>query len=261
MRQLYLAFLAIFLTVTVYGQPASNRYSTNGISGKKSYNRKEKQPVFLTLRGGMTQFFGELNEQDMQMVIGLSLGKYLTKEFAIQTDYNAGKVGGQKSRFFNSYFINEFNTIELLAKWDLTEQFNRLEPGPLHLSVYGGFGQIYFAANAFDLDNNEMVRFTNSKLSARNPLFLRWGPARGPLGIEKTREGILPVGTTLEFTLLPAMKMSVDYRFYFVRTDKMDATSGQRLINPEEAESYSSTPDDKFSFLSLSLNYKFGKPK
>jgi hypothetical protein len=261
MRQLYATFLAIFLTVTLYGQPASNQYSTNGISGKKSYDRKVKHSVFVNLRGGMTQFFGELNEQDMQTVVGVSLGKYLKKEFAIQIDYNAGKVGGQKLQFFNSYFINEFNTLELLAKWDLTEQFNRLEPGPLHLTVYGGFGQIYFSANAFDLDNNEIVRFTNSELSARNPLFLRWGPAKGPRGIKKTREGILPVGTTLEFSLLPAMKLSVDYRFYFVRTDKMDATSGRRLLNPEEAESYSNTPNDKFSFLSFTLNCKFGKPK
>jgi hypothetical protein len=244
----------------VYGQKPVNRYSSNGISGKKSYNRKQKRDFSIGLHGGLTQFFGELNGQDMQTSLGLHLKKSFTKEFSVEINLTAGKVGGEKLPFFNSYFVSEYNTVELLAKWDLTEQFNKLEPGPVHCIVYGGIGQIYFSANAFDLDSGELLRFTNSKLSARNPLFLRWGPATGPMGIKKTREGILPLGTSLEYTLLPALKIGIDYRFYLVRTDKMDATSGRRLINPEESESYSSTPNDKFSSLGFSLIFLFGKP-
>ncbi|TLV00148.1 hypothetical protein [Dyadobacter luticola] len=259
MRPLILLFS--LLAICAHAQQTWRKPSTNGISSKKSYIRKDSHQYSLTFRGGLTQFFGELGDQDMRSVIGVSLGKNFIKNFALHLDYNAGKVGGEKQAFFNSYFINEFITIECLAKWNLTEQFNRLEPGPVNFFIYGGLGQIYFSANAFNIDDDKLLRFTNSQLSARNRLFLRWGPAKGPTGIKKTREGILPLGTCLEYELLPNCKLGIDYRFYFVRTDKMDATSGRRLINPEESDSYSDTPNDKFSFLSLSLTCRFGKPK
>lgn len=241
-------------------QPARYR-SSNGISGKKSYNRRADYPGFVNVRTGLTQFFGELGDQDMHSVAGISAGWALNKQFSAAMDFNAGKLGGEKQAFYNSYFVNEFNSLECIVKWDLTEQFSKQEPGPAHMIFYAGFGQIWFTANAFDLDNHQLLRFTNSKLSARNPLFLRWGPPKGPPGIKKTREGILPVGTSVDYDLLKRLKIGLDYRFYFVRTDKMDATSGRRLTNPEESESYSDTPDDRFSFLSVYLSYRFGHRK
>lgn len=258
MRKLLL-FTAFSLVFEVsFGQATFwNKPFSNGISRKKSYNRKQSLPFSVDTRGGLTQFFGELNEQDMPGMAGISVGRAINKQVAVHFDYTAGKLGGEQVTFFNSYFVNEYNTLELTAKWDLTEQFNRLEPGPAHLCVYGGLGLIYFSSNAFDIDNNELIRFTNSTLSARNPLFLRWGPPHGPTGIKKTREGMLPLGTSLDYELFRNWRVGIDYRFYFVRTDKMDATSGQRLINPEEAESYSDTPNDKFSFLTVSLAYRF----
>ncbi|MHA4737069.1 hypothetical protein [Dyadobacter sp. MSC1_007] len=254
--------LLICWTVThiSFCQPAHYR-STNGISGKKNYNRRSDHPGFINIRAGLTQFFGELDSQDMHAVAGINAGWAFNKQLSIQADYNAGKVGGEKQDFFNSYFVNEFNTLECIVKWDLTEQFSDQEPGPVHFALYAGIGQIWFTANAFDIDNNKLLRFSNSKLSARNPLFLRWGRPKGRPGIKKTREGILPVGTSLDYALLKQLKIGLDYRFYFVRTDKMDATSGWRLTNPEESESYSDTPNDRFSFLSVFLSYRFGRSK
>lgn len=258
MHKLLLSVTFSLIMGVLYGQ-TDFRYkpSSNGISRKKSYNRKQPLPFSISTRCGLTQFFGELNDQDMQGMAGISFGRSVNKQVALHLNYTAGKLGGEQLEFFNSYFINEYNTLELIAKWDLSEQFSQLEPGPAHFWVYGGLGLIYFSGNAFDIDNNKLIRFTNSTLSARNPLFLRWGPPHGPTGIKKTREGILPLGTSLDYELLRNWKVGIDYRFYFVRTDKMDATSGQRLINPEEAESYSDTPNDKFSFLSVSLTYRF----
>ncbi|GGC03890.1 hypothetical protein [Dyadobacter sediminis] len=251
MRNGLLSVIFIFSFSVSYGQ------NSNGISRKKSYGRKEYFPFSVSLRGGLTQFYGELNAQDMQGMTGISLGKSFNKNLALHFDYTAGKLGGEKVAFFNSYFINEYNSLELTAKWNLTEQFSRLEPGNAHFFLYGGIGLVYFSANAFAMDDNRLLRFTNSKLSARNPLFLRWGPPKGPAGIKKTREGILPLGTSLDFLLFKCLKTGIDYRFYFVRTDKMDATSGRRLLNPEESNSYSDTPNDKFSFLSVFLSYRF----
>jgi hypothetical protein len=228
---------------------------------KKSYLRKEKLIYSLTVRGGLTQFFGELNEQDMRGMTGIGVGRAFNKNVGLHLEYSAGKTGGEKLPFFNSYFMTEYNTLECVLQWNLTEQFNRFEPGPVNWFVYGGFGQIWFTSSAFSIDDNSLLRFTNSKLSARNPLFLRWGKPKGPVGIKKTREGILPLGTSIDYQLLQKWKVGVEYRFYLVRTDKLDATSGRSLINPEESSSYSSTPNDKFSFLAVFLMYRFGKPK
>lgn len=253
-----LLFATCALAGITFAQPARYR-SPNGISDKKNYNRRAEQPFFLRARYGLTQFYGELNAQAMHSAAGISFGKYFNKQFAIQLDYHAGVIGGEKKAFFNSYFINEYNTAECLVKWDLSEQFSDREPGPAHIAVYAGLGQIWFSARAFDLGNDRLLRFTNSPQSARNPLFLRWGPAKGPKGIKKTREGVLPLGTSVDYALLKKLKIAFEYRFYFVRTDKLDATSGRRLINPEESESYSDTPNDTFSFMAVSLQYDLGR--
>ncbi|SDG36885.1 hypothetical protein SAMN04487996_1187 [Dyadobacter soli] len=257
MRYILLLTTCILAGITL-AQPARYR-SPNGISDKKNYDRRALQPYFLSLRGGLTQFYGELNAQAMHGIAGIGIGKSLNKQFAVQLDYNAGRIGGEKREFFNSWFVNEYNSLECLVKWDLSEQFGNKEPGPVHFNVYAGLGQIWFSANAFDLDDNRLLRFTNSTQSARNPFFLRWGPPKGPKGIRKTREGILPLGTSVDYALLEKLKIALEYRFYFVRTDKLDATSGHRLINPEESESYSDTPNDAFSFIAVSMQYYFGK--
>lgn len=255
-----LLLVACAITGLTLAQPTHYR-SSNGISDKKSYNRRAAQPYFLNLRCGLSQFYGELNAQAMHGIAGIGIGRSFSKQFAIQFDYNAGSIGGEKMDFFNSYFVNEYNSAECLVKWDLSEQFSEREPGPVHIAVYAGLGQIWFSANAFDLDDNKLLRFTNSGQSARNPVFLRWGTPKGPKGIKKTREGILPLGTSVDYALLAKLKITLEYRFYFVRTDKLDATSGRRLINPEESESYSETPNDAFSFIAVSLQYHLGQRK
>ncbi|CAG5012261.1 Peptidoglycan-associated lipoprotein [Dyadobacter sp. CECT 9275] len=235
------------------GRIGTQRSSTNTGLGPN----RELSPYSVSVRGGLTQFFGEMSNQDMKGMIGVSLGRAYTKRFSMNLDYTAGKLGGQKVDFFNSYFVSEYNTLELLAKWNLTEQFSRYEPGKFNISVYGGLGMMFFSSNAYDLTTDKLVRFSNSEVSGRNPLFLRWGNPRGKLGVKKTQERVIPLGTSLDYRLSPQWKVGLDYRFYLVRSDKLDATSGRRLVNPEEGNSYSDTPNDKFSFLSISLTYRF----
>ncbi|MCF2489716.1 outer membrane beta-barrel protein [Dyadobacter sp. CY347] len=256
MHQYLLGTLLILATFAANAQKHRTA-SSNGISQKKSYDRNDYQPFTLSVKTGLTQFFGELNEQDMRGVSGVSIGRAFNKNVSLHLDYHSGKLGGQKTAFFNSWFVNAYNNVELTVKWNLTEQFKDFEPGSASFSIYGGLGIIHFNANAYDLDHNQLLRFTNSKLSARNPHFLRWGRPKSLANIQKTREGLLPLGTSLDYKLLKHWKLGLDYRFYFVRTDKLDATSGKRLINPEESESYSDTPNDKFSFIAVTLAYRF----
>ena len=260
MKHLYLFGILLIL---LFNQTRAQKLREDTIPKKNSSKNKyrtEISPYSLTFRGGLTQFFGELGQQDMKGSLGLGLVRSINKNLSLNLEYTAGKLGGQQEQLFNSYFVNEYNLIEILAKWNLLEQFQKEKPIDYNLSIYGGLGLMFFTANAYDMTTDELVRFSNSKASKRNQLFLRWGNPGGKSGIKKTRERVIPIGTSLEFILSEKLKVGVDYRFYFIRTDKADATSGQRLLNPEEADSYSDTPNDKFSLLSVSLTHSFAKP-
>lgn len=224
-----------------------------------SDNDSKPSRLSLSLRGGLSQFYGELNEQDMKGSYGIGFHGRITKGVVLGLDYSAGKIGGQKVPFFSSYFVNEYNAVEFIGRWNLTKQFSKKKEDLLDISVYTGVGVMFFSANAFDLNTNELVRFSNSKTSKRNQLFLRWGNPRGRAGIKRTQERIIPVGAMLDYNLTNRLKLGLDFRFYFVRTDKLDATSGQRLVNPEEADSYSDTPNDKFSLLAVTLTHYLRK--
>jgi hypothetical protein len=259
MKYIYLIFVIFFSVLASVS--AQNHRSKSGPARKGSMHirTKEISRFSITARGGLTQFYGELNEQDMLGSYGIGLNGKISKAIYLGIDYSAGKVGGQKVTFFNSYFIAEYNAVEVIGRWNLTRQFSRRKEDLFDISVYGGVGMILFHANAYDLDSGELVRFSNSETSKRNPLFLRWGNPRGRAGIKKTHERIIPIGSSFDYNLTERLKVGMDFRFYFVRTDKLDATSGQRLINPEEADSYSNTPNDKFSLLSATLTYCFAK--
>ena len=223
--------------------------------------RTEISPYSLNLKGGLTQFFGELNQQDMRSSFGIGLDRKLNKNISLSLNYSAGKIGGQKMQLFNSYFINEYNTVEILTKWNLTEQFGHSKSKLCDISVYAGLGLMFFNSNAFDINTGNLLRFSNSDLSKRNQIFLRWGNPGGKAGIKKTRERVIPIGTSVDYLVSEKWVVGMDYRFYFIRTDKADATSGQRLVNPEEKNSYSDTPNDKFSVLSVSLTHYFAKAR
>jgi hypothetical protein len=255
------AVACLSFMLILQGQVWSQARNSAALERKRVLDNR-MSPLSLTVRGGMTQFFGELNQQDMQTMGGMGLNAKINLLFSVSLDYTAGKVGGQKVEFFNSYFINEFNSTDLLIHWNLSEQlarFARDKESRINFGVYAGLGHMRFSAEAFDLTTNERVRFTNSEQSARNPLFVRWGTPPGEPSIKKTNERNIPLGVTLTFLASPTWQIGADYRFYFVRTDKLDATSGMRLINPEESTSYSDTPMDKFSFLSLRATYRFSR--
>ncbi|TKT93872.1 hypothetical protein [Dyadobacter frigoris] len=254
-------FLQLFILISIYF-PVKAQHRNSWKEAYENYKRGNSRqkiisPYSVTIRGGLTQFYGELGQQDMPGMFGIEANRTINKTLSMSLGYSMGKLGGQEVSFFNSYFINEYNAIELLAKWNLTEQFVSGYDGEFNINVHGGLGLMMFSANAFDIKTNNLLRFTNSKTSARNPLFLRWGKPHGKWGIKKTNERIIPVGVSFDYKLFEKLIFGFNYHFYFVRSDKVDATSGMRLINPEEADSYSKTPNDKFSFLALSVTYKF----
>ena len=254
--------LALFLIMSLLSdvsQGAQKEYNSIGNAQPKNKKKQRRLVASMDIYGGLTQFYGELNEQDMKSLIGVGAHLHLNRKVEIAFNYTSGKLGGQKRNFLNSYFINEYNSWECSARWSISQQFQKNLDDPVDFGIYGGLGLLIFSAEAYDLKTGAVVRFTNSNLSARNPLFLRWGPPKGPVGMKKTHEGILPVGMNIVYGGKARLKVGIDFRFYFIRTDKADATSGQRLVNPEEADSYSNTPNDKFSFIAVSVAYRFSK--
>jgi hypothetical protein len=250
-----LSILTVLLTVSWPAGAQSRGAFARSKSAVKKSPQNEPSRIFFSARGGLTQFYGELNEQDMKGSYGIGIHARVTKGVALGLDYSAGKIGGQKASFFNSYFVSEYNAAEFTARWNITKQFSKKKDDLLDVIVYTGVGIMFFRANAYDIGTEELVRFSNSETSKRNQLFLRWGNPRGRAGIKRTQERIIPVGTMLDYNLTNRLKIGLDYRLYFVRTDKLDATSGQRLLNPEEEESYSDTPNDKFSLFAISLTH------
>ncbi len=258
MYKLYFIVCMLCLSFTAFGQGrAGGQDTTNDLKSDPVFSEREPSQFSVSLRTGLTQFFGELNSQDMKGFGGIALEYQATKKVAFNLGYNVGKVGGEKIEFFNSYFSTRYNSLDFIAKWNLTEQFTKTKNNNFNINVYGGLGIINFNAKAFDITTNKLVRFSNSDLSERNQIFLKWGNPGGPSGIQNTRERIIPVGAELSYKLSERWKMGLEYRFNFVRNDKMDATSGRRLTNPEESTSYSDTPNDKFGFLAISIGYQF----
>lgn len=229
-----------------------------------SYKPPSKVPgdYSIIVRGGLTQFYGELNKQDFKTITSLGVTKKIAGTLSAEFDYTVGRLAGEQEKFFNSYFVSEYNSLELLGRLNISDQFFYDPEDKIRATVYAGLGLMLFSSEAFDLTTGERVRFTNSIQSRRNPLFLRWGTPKGSRPIKKTNERIIPLGITLNYRITRYWELGLEYRFHFVRSDKVDATSGMSLLNPEESTSYSSTPNDRYSFVALALHHRFKiKPK
>lgn len=252
-----IALLGAFCLTLPVNSPAQR----SGIISGQSVS-KVSSDYSIVLRGGLSQFYGELNKQDFKPITAIGVNKKLVGTLSAEFDYTIGQLGGERVEFFNSYFVSEYNSLELLGKLNLSDQFFYDPEDKIRATVYAGLGLMIFSSEAFDLTTGDRVRFTNSAQSRRNPLFLRWGRPKGSRPIRKTNERIIPLGINLNYRISKSWELGLEYRFHFVRSDKVDATSGMSLLNPEESTSYSDTPNDRYSFIALALHHRFRtKPK
>jgi len=230
-----------------------------GINTEKKYQRP-LSAFQLSVSGGLTQFFGELNEQDFKGLFSAEMGYHFHDQWKLSFNVAKGQIGGLDREQFHSVFECSFHQVDLLVKYDVMKKKTGHQDKPFHVGFLTGLGLMRFHSEAYDASTGELSRFTNSPNSARNPLFVRWGTPKGAKrGIKYTNERAIPIGVWLRMPLNRQVETGLECRFYFVRTDKLDATSGIHGRNPEESDSYSDTPNDKYSNVSFFLSYRFDK--
>lgn len=247
----YLRVLGVLLLLRI---PAWGLYT------EKKYQRPLSR-FSLAASGGLTQFFGELHEQDFKGILTAGVGYEMQEQWHLYLGISKGQLGGLERHHFQSVFESRFHQVDLLVKYNcIKKQKSWHDEKPFHFGLLAGLGLMRFHSEAYDANTGELLRFTNSANSARNPLFVRWGTPRGDRrGIRYTNERAVPVGIWMNMPVSRNLQAGVELRYYFVRTDKLDATSGMRTVNPEEGESYSDTPNDKYSFAAFTVTYRFLK--
>ncbi len=254
-------FFLIFLVTT---QGIAQRYELRREIRAWRLASKDLVPLSVSARGSATQFWGELNRRNTSRAWGGGVQAHLkdAEAFSLGLDVHTGRLTGRKKKFFHSYFIHDFVSVEFIPRFDIIRSIRRDPEQKVSLNLYAGVGLTLFSADAYDLDTGERVRFTNDpEKSGRNPLFQKYGTPKGKIGIRKTHERIIPVGAAISYALSKGVGAGLDIRYYLARTDKLDATSGMRLTNPEEAESYSCTPNERYSTLTVFMNYRFLRNK
>lgn len=260
MNRLWLFGLCSLLSAwpKLYAERSANPRETN----TQTKTPKTYLPLSLAVRGGVTHFWGELRNQNQNWIRGLGAYYHLTdaEAFSFGAEIHWGCLTGEKRTFFNSRFVNEFQSIELLPRWDMIRGITWDPQQRFSLHCYAGVGLIFFQAEAYDLTSQERVRYTNDPVrSKRTALFKKYGPPFRKTGVHRTLEAIIPFGLTPAFRLTPNLEAGLDFRCIWARTDKLDATSGYRLINPAGKNSYSNTPNDIYSSIQLTLRYRMMK--
>ena len=213
----------------------------------------------LVAGAGLTQFFGEINEQGLKSVYEIGAQYHFNRYWSASIDGSLGALVGIERYQFHTHFESSFHQATLTGKFNLLGGLTtRDNPHQIAVGVLTGIGLIRFHSEAYDLTTKELLRYTNSENSARNPLFKKWGTPKGDKrGIKFTNERAIPVGLWVNASLTDAIRLGMHVKYYFVRTDKLDATSGNRTVNPEEADSYSDTRNDSYSHISIHMAYRF----
>lgn len=259
-RCVYLTVFAWLLTIPSFGQKNNIRKEIRA----RQQAPKHYLPLSLSIRGGNTQFWGELRSQNLNHQFGGGLYYHLknAEAFSFGMEGHKGRLSGTKKPYFNSRFLTEYHTAEIVSRWDIIRGITWDQEVKWSLQVYTGIGLSVFSAEAFDLDTGGLLRYTNDIAnSGRTALFKKYGGPIRKMGISHTNERIIPVGLTPGYRLSHQLSIGIDLRLLFVRTDKLDATSGYSLNNAEEEASYSNTPNDIYTTATIFLNYRLMKKK
>lgn len=230
-----------------------------------SYGRFSQVDGFsFTLKGGTARFFGELKENSGgNFFYGVGINKGLTPHLNLKLDFETGQaLKGEEVSFYNSRFSAEYFGVNVIPVLNVGRMI--AEDSPINIGMYAGFGWMWFHSTAYDLSSGQVQRYTNDANSRRTEVFKKYGEGRGKTGVYYTKERNIPLGILLSYPIGNRVNLGLDFRINFVRTDKLDATSGKDRSTLSTGAnkiwgqlSYSDTPNDKWGYMGLNISYKF----
>ena len=223
----------------------------------------------ITLKTGVTQFFGELSAPSFQALYGLDVNKGISPSVTLKLATEGGNLSGSKSDYYNSKFRTDFYMINLIAVYNVSRLID--EELPVNIGVYAGLGTMRYSSKAYNATTGEVVRVSSDPSTGldgvHTTLFARWGDPRGKRGIYYSIERSVPLGITASMPIGDNFNAGLDLRYNYIRNDKIDATSGldrSDLTNKGAAYkfwgplSYSDTPNDQWAYAAFYVTYKFG---
>lgn len=292
MKNSIFTFLLVCVSLTLFAQKTkpTSTYPTNELG---EYFQPGSWQIYA--KGGLTQFYGELNSQKMSGLYGVGIEKRILPFMSLALDFEGGNLQGSKKDFYNSRFRTDFGELNLLAKINFTKLFSRrsIEDKTekdyfdkrgtsdktrwvrvpknafkrMNLSAYAGFGAMRFNAVAYDLNTGAVQRYTSLKGVTGAHTKLGTYEANSESGIYYTRERTIPLGIELSYLLSEKVSVSLDYRVTLVQNnDKVDATSGKNngiIGNGNDPNSgpntVSSTANDAWGYVGIKLGCFLGK--
>ncbi|GAA4405990.1 hypothetical protein GCM10023187_24960 [Nibrella viscosa] len=256
MKKLY---LLLFMSTTLFG------LWTDCFAQRKpqSYQTKKKEedpPASVTLRGGATVMFGDLNEQARDWSYGMDIKVPITRAIAGVMIFDKGFMQAQESTFYISKAKCQFAQLALGGSVDLLRVF-KIEGTHSVLDFTTGAGLIFFHTKAYDLVTGNLQRFTSDETSHHSPDGYK---IKSPPGIRYTRELVIPLGLSFSKAVSEQVSVYGGVRLNLVRTDKLDATvDGDNSVRINNVggdiykNKYETNTNDKWVLISAGLTYFF----
>ena len=242
----------------------------------RSYEGPNKMNTWsITGYGGITRFFGDLQQYDFKRgpgvdltgAFGISINKQLTPIFGTQiTAWNGWLQGsklGYKSELTGDVRDLKFKSPSFVqVTLDGTMNVNRLLFGPDKLRRWkfdarGGIGIIYFHTEVRDLNTDEFLLSSNTEGSSKTAG--TWERN----GSIYTREWVVPLGMDIHYELSPRIDLGLSFAINHVLTEKLDLTASS-LTNHKTSTGIfgfvkGDSELDKWGFGGIALTYKLGK--
>jgi len=245
---------------------------TPGQAQNRPYEGEFKMNTWsVTVTPMLTKFFGDLTHDGRRLVpymgpkeqltggVGLGINKQLTHIFGLETRLSTGTLRGSRRRVYNSYFRSDFLQGTVTASVNMKS----LLMGSQKLrrwkwDIYGGAGLMWFDTRVYDLNTDQLIRYSNDRLDYSSVTQGRWESD----GSRFTREIVFPVGTTIHYELTPRIDLGIDFTYNNVNTEKLDMTvGGVDNTNPANIFKWQKGTSklDKYASVGLALTYKLGK--
>lgn len=270
--QFFLLIAALILMILTNHLNAQSKENASGSSNKLPtqstrgfdqslegtvYKDKNAKKWTVGVLAGSSFFFGDADLIQPGWAIGPYLKYSISHTFGLRAEYNLAQLKGKRDFQSPTLYKDNFSFVSKLSDWNLQMHFtlgniSYLRPvRKTQLYLFAGLGQVNFNSKAQFID--QRIYLGDYYLSnyfgsgTTNPNYGKKVEER-----YQSRNAIVPVGLGLKHILNDHIDIGLEYRQTFVRNDDIDVYNTQIWQNRRW---------DSYSFLRVSLGYKFGSKK